>query len=89
MNSIEQKKRVLHLAKQICAITGMVMDFYHVTEIEAIDIIYTSNMYRLLSDESTKVWHYSTHALFDILRTERETGSIANSVYVEGLVEQI
>ncbi|GHT83390.1 hypothetical protein FACS1894137_04350 [Spirochaetia bacterium] len=86
MNSTEQKKHALHLSKQICSITGMVMDYWSVNEMEAIDIIYSSNMYRLLSDETTKVWHYSTYVLFDILKTERETGNIANSYYVEGLV---
>jgi hypothetical protein len=86
MNATEQKKRALHLSKQVCAITGMVMDFYGVNEMDAIDIIYTSKMYRLLSDETTKIWHYSTHVLFEILKTERETGNIANSFYVEGLV---
>jgi hypothetical protein len=64
----------------------MVMDFYCVNEIDAIDTIYSSNMYRLLSDETTKIWHYSAHVLFEILKTERETGNIANSFYVEGLV---
>jgi hypothetical protein len=86
MNTIEQKKRALHLSKQVCAITNMVMDFYNINEMDAIDIIYSSNMYRLLSDEATKLWHYSTLVLFDILKTERETGNIANSFYVEGLV---
>ncbi|MDR1505833.1 MAG: hypothetical protein LBI67_01890 [Treponema sp.] len=88
MNTIEEKRRALHLSKQLCAITGMVMDYYHLSEMDAIGIIYTSQMYRLLADEKTKVWHYSVHTLFDILKTERETGNVSNSIYVQGLVRE-
>jgi hypothetical protein len=66
----------------------MVMDYYHLSEMDAIDIIYSSQMYCLLSDEKSKVWHYSVHALFEIFKTERDTGDIANSAYIQGLVRQ-
>lgn len=45
-----------------------------VTEEEAIDYLYTSKLYKLLEDEQTKVWQYSTPLLYDLLKTEKEQG---------------
>ncbi|HOO34013.1 MAG TPA: hypothetical protein PLB99_12855 [Thermotogota bacterium] len=45
-----------------------------ITEEEAIDYLYTSKLYKLLEDEQTKVWQYSTPLLYDLLKTEKEQG---------------
>jgi hypothetical protein len=39
---------------------------------ESIDIIYGSNLYRKLEDESTKLWHFSEYTLVDLLYAELE-----------------
>jgi hypothetical protein len=45
-----------------------------ITEEEAIDSLYTSKLYKMLEDEKTKVWQYSTPLLYDLLKTEKEQG---------------
>ena len=46
---------------------------------------YASQTYALLADEITKTWWYSTPALLDAYRTERATGSVANSPYLSNV----
>ena len=41
------------------------LDFYH------------SQVYALLEDEDTKMWHYSPLAIYEMFRSEIETGEIA------------
>ncbi len=38
--------------------------------------IYHSQTYRLLEDESTKLWHYGPVALLECLEEERATGKV-------------
>jgi hypothetical protein len=60
------------------------MRHYSVGEYEAIAGFYRSATYKLLSDYNTRLWWYSVHALFEIYKTERETGSVMNSPYILG-----
>jgi len=39
---------------------------------DALFYLYNSKLYAYLSDESTKLWHLSTHKLFELLETEKE-----------------
>ena len=43
---------------------------------------YASQTYALLADETTKTWWYSTPVLLDAYRTERATGTLADSPYL-------
>lgn len=43
---------------------------------EALSVIYGSKLYAYLSDERTKVWHFSSHALLDFLEMEERDGVI-------------
>ena len=45
-------------------------------EISAIDAFYSSKTYQLLSNEETKMWHYSPLTLYMIWKEEQETGNI-------------
>ena len=47
-----------------------------ITEEEAIDFLYTSKLYKLLEDEKTKVWQYSTPLLYNLLKNEKEQGDL-------------
>lgn len=47
-----------------------------VTEREAITMLYSSKLYHYLSDESYKVWHYSTEMLYSMFVNEQKTGQI-------------
>ncbi|MDR0331545.1 MAG: hypothetical protein LBH93_07555 [Chitinispirillales bacterium] len=43
---------------------------------EAFSLIYKSRVFELLSNEKTKVWHYSAHMLYYLLQTEIQTGKV-------------
>lgn len=45
-------------------------------EIESINKIYSSNTYKLLEQEETKVWHYSPLTIYYMWKSEIETGAI-------------
>jgi len=43
---------------------------------EAFNLIYNSHVFELLSNEKTKVWHYSVHMLYYLLQSEIATGKV-------------
>ena len=45
-------------------------------EEKATEVFYSSELYAKLEDETTKLWHLSAHALFELFSEEQETGSI-------------
>lgn len=47
-----------------------------ISEEEAIRILYSSKLFAALEQEDTKVWHYSTPMLYDLLKQEIKTGEI-------------
>jgi hypothetical protein len=42
----------------------------------AADILYNSQMYKVLEDEETKLWRLSHTVLYDLLEEELDTGKI-------------
>jgi hypothetical protein len=84
--TIEERRYALRLSKLVSALTGMIAEKNKISEFDAMRRVYLSETYKLLSDERTKLWWYSVPALFDIFKTETETGDITNSAYVDGLV---
>lgn len=46
----------------------------NITEWQAIKIFYHTKLYRDLSDESTKLWHFSPLLLYTLLQDELLTG---------------
>ena len=57
-------------------IADLIIKEYSVTDVESTKIFYNSRTYELLSREETKVWHFSPLTLYNIWKTERETGEI-------------
>ncbi len=47
-----------------------------ISERDALAELYSSELYALLEQERTKLWHYSTETLYCLLREERETGRL-------------
>lgn len=45
--------------------------------LEVLKKFYHSQVYALLEDESTKVWHYSPLTIYEMYKSELETGEIA------------
>lgn len=44
--------------------------------LDTINKFYHSNVYKLLEDENTKMWHYSALTLFNMYVSECKTGKI-------------
>ena len=47
-----------------------------VDEIKAMNEFYQSKVYSLLSDEETKMWHYSPMTVYTMWKHEKETGEV-------------
>ena len=47
----------------------------HISDIDAIDRVYNSRLYSELSDEKSKLWHYSPLLLYTMYQDELLTGS--------------
>ena len=43
---------------------------------EAINKLYNSHLYRVLENEKSKTWHYSTPMLYNLFEQEEQTGTI-------------
>ena len=54
----------------------MLMERQVLTENEALTQLYSSELYRQLEREETKLWHLSVPTLYALWVEERETGSI-------------
>ena len=56
-------------------IINMIMNDEDVTEWQAITAFYHSKLYRDLSDESSKLWHFSPLLLYQLFQDEVRTGN--------------
>ncbi len=57
-------------------LVAMIADKQNMSEDEAITKLYSSKLYAMLEQEDTKVWHYSTLMLYELLTEEETTGNI-------------
>ena len=57
-------------------ILELVMREYKVEDEKAVEMLYSSELYKGLEEEETKLWHLSAHALFEMLQEEISTGKI-------------
>jgi len=57
-------------------ILELIMNEYKIGDEKSTEMFYSSELYERLSEEETKLWHLSAHALFEMYREERETGKI-------------
>ena len=80
--TIEARKHALRLSKQACNVVQLIMQYYNIDEYNAIAEFYRSATYGLLANYHTKIWWHSVPAIFEIYKTERETGSVFNSPYI-------
>ena len=48
----------------------------NISQDEAFSQLYGSMLYRILDEEETKVWHYSTEKLFQLFDEEITTGNL-------------
>ena len=57
-------------------ILELVISEYKVDDEKAAEMLYTSELYKGLEEEETKLWHLSAHALFEMFQEEINTGKI-------------
>lgn len=48
----------------------------NISEDEATEALYGSELYAALEDEKTKLWHLSAKALYELYRQEKQLGKI-------------
>jgi hypothetical protein len=61
----------------------MIVETYNVDEEQALRLFLSSQTYQLLSNEETKLFRESPYVIFDLYRTECETGNPRNSLYLK------
>ena len=57
-------------------ILKLIIEEYGVNDEKATEMFYSSELYKDLEEEETKLWHLSAHALFQMYKEELETGKI-------------
>ena len=53
-----------------------IIDNEKLSEDEATEALYGSELYAALEDEKTKLWHLSAKALYELYRQEKQLGKI-------------
>lgn len=72
----DKKFHALLSAILIPQIVDLIAEKESVDDITAVNVFYQSEIYALLEKEETKVWHYSPLTIYNIWKTEKETGKI-------------
>ncbi|MBR4720130.1 MAG: hypothetical protein IK057_00015 [Clostridia bacterium] len=57
-------------------IIKLIVENYHIDEITASDMFYSSKTYEILEEEDTKLWHLSPLTIFNIFNEEHTTGNL-------------
>lgn len=74
---MKDHERLEMLLPYICRdLAAKISKEQNVTGEEAVSMLYNSLLYEYLKDEATKVWRYSTAALYDMFVQEQEEGKI-------------
>lgn len=58
------------------SVIQLIMDNRRLTNIEAAQLLYNSELYSILENEKSKLWHLSPLTLYELLNEELEIGSI-------------
>jgi len=58
------------------SIVQLIIENKKITNIEAVNLFYNSELYEMLENEASKLWHLSPLTLYELLEEELETGNI-------------
>jgi len=58
------------------SVVQLIMDNRKLSNIEAVKLLYNSDLYAMLENEASKLWHLSPLTLYELLEEELTTGSI-------------
>jgi len=73
MNKNRLSTALIFLVPQILE---LIITTYNVDDEKATKMLYSSELYKGLEEEATKLWHLSAHALFEMYQEELDTGKI-------------
>lgn len=71
---MEKKKFEAILTLIVPEIISLIMKHYLFDEVTASKEFYNSNVYSLLEQEDTKLWHFNPLTLFNLFDEEQKTG---------------
>jgi hypothetical protein len=60
----------------IPAIIQLIIENRKTTNIEAVNLFYNSELYEMLENEASKLWHLSPLTLYELFEEEQKTGNI-------------
>jgi hypothetical protein len=75
-NTMTPEKLSALLALLIPAIIKMIIENRNISNIEATELFYNSELYAMLENESSKLWHLSALTLYELFEEEQTTGII-------------
>ena len=58
------------------SVVQLIIDNRKLSNIEAVTLFYNSDLYAMLENEASKLWHLSPLTLYELLEEELTTGSI-------------
>jgi len=64
------------LAILIPSVVNLIMENQNLSNIEATKLFYNSDLYEMLENEESKLWHLSPFVLYELLEEELTTGII-------------
>lgn len=70
IGEINQENLYLLLPSKVCWLASMLVENKGMSTIDSIKVIYSSNLYKRLKVESTKLWHLGPVALYQELEAE-------------------
>ena len=73
---MEKNKFAAILPVIIGGLINKIIEEMHISEDEAFDKLYNSELYTVLENEETKIWTYSIPKLFYIFQNEIDTGKL-------------
>ncbi|MDR3284383.1 MAG: hypothetical protein LBS97_04290 [Treponema sp.] len=73
---MEKKQFDALLPLIVAAVVQKIIDRQQISQDDAIQKLYQSQLYTLLDDESTKVWYYSAEKLYSLFDEELQSGSL-------------
>ena len=72
---MEREKFEVVLIMLVPQVLSLITEECQMDEISAHEAFYGSEVYTLLEQEETKLWHFSAPTLFHMFEEERQTGS--------------
>ncbi len=74
-------ERISWIESKVCS---YIAEEKKITNLDAFRLFLSSKTHQLLLDDQMKLWYFSPEALFEIYKTEEETGDPRDSAYLKG-----